>query len=58
MPWNDIRGIGNWLRHGYDRIDPGIIWNTAAKDLTDLQRAVTGAVHTLKQQGGPEPGAS
>jgi uncharacterized protein with HEPN domain len=21
LPWRDIRGIGNWLRHQYDRVD-------------------------------------
>lgn len=54
MPWDDIRGIGNWLRHGYDRIDPGIIWNTAKKDLNELQRAVASAVQKLKRQTGSD----
>ena len=26
--WRDIRGLGNWLRHQYDRIDPETIWET------------------------------
>ena len=21
LPWRDIRGIGNWLRHQYDQVD-------------------------------------
>ncbi len=21
LPWHNIRGIGNWLRHRYDRVD-------------------------------------
>ncbi len=21
LPWRDIRGIGSWLRHQYDRVD-------------------------------------
>ena len=21
LPWRDIRGMGNWLRHQYDRVD-------------------------------------
>ena len=28
IPWRDIRGIGNLLRHGYDRIDPHVIGRT------------------------------
>ncbi len=26
QPWQDIRGIGNHLRHGYDAMDSGMIW--------------------------------
>lgn len=26
QPWQDIRGIGNHLRHGYDSLDIGMIW--------------------------------
>ena len=26
QPWQDIRGIGNHLRHGYDSLDSGMIW--------------------------------
>jgi uncharacterized protein with HEPN domain len=26
IPWNNIRGIGNWLRHQYDGVDPSVIW--------------------------------
>ena len=26
LPWRDIRGIGNWLRHQYDRVDVDSIW--------------------------------
>lgn len=25
QPWADIRGMGNWLRHAYDRISVGVI---------------------------------
>ncbi|MDE3165486.1 MAG: DUF86 domain-containing protein, partial [Acidobacteriota bacterium] len=24
--WRDIRGMGNWLRHQYDRIELATIW--------------------------------
>ena len=27
LPWNNIRGIGNWLRHSYDRVDVESVWN-------------------------------
>ena len=28
-PWSDIRGMGNRLRHAYDRVNLDIVWNTA-----------------------------
>jgi uncharacterized protein with HEPN domain len=44
VPWRDIRGIGNWLRHAYDRIDPQTIWNTIQDDLPPLKTAVERAL--------------
>ncbi len=40
VPWRDIRGIGNWLRHQYDRVDVETVWNTIADDLPPLKAAV------------------
>jgi uncharacterized protein with HEPN domain len=40
IPWNNIRGIGNWLRHQYDRIDPAVLWETVQRDLPPLKAAV------------------
>ena len=45
IPWRDIRGIGNWLRHAYDRIDPETIWNTVQDDLPPLRSAVERALN-------------
>ena len=28
IPWNNVRGIGNWLRHRYDRVDVETVWNS------------------------------
>lgn len=36
QPWGDIRGMGNRLRHAYDRIDIDIIWKTAQARLPEL----------------------
>jgi uncharacterized protein with HEPN domain len=44
VPWRDIRGIGNWLRHQYDRIDLETIWNTIHDDLPPLKQAVEKAL--------------
>ena len=42
MPWRDIRGLGNWLRHQYDRIELDMIWKTVVDDLPRLKRAISG----------------
>ena len=36
QPWSDIRGMGNRLRHAYDRLNLGIVWNTARERLPAL----------------------
>ena len=46
-PWGDIRGLGNWLRHQYDRVDLETIWHTATEDLPPLKAAVAIALQQL-----------
>jgi uncharacterized protein with HEPN domain len=36
QPWGDIRGMGNRLRHAYDRISLDIIWNAVRHDVPGL----------------------
>jgi uncharacterized protein with HEPN domain len=36
QPWGDIRGMGNRLRHAYDRISQDVIWNAVHHDLPGL----------------------
>lgn len=55
QPWRSIRGLGNWLRHGCDRIDPGILWRTVIDDLPPLKAAAEEAVRFLPAPG-PGPG--
>ena len=38
------RGIGNWLRHQYDRVDVDAIWRTVVDDLPPLENAVARAL--------------
>jgi hypothetical protein len=40
LPWHNIRGIGNWLRHRYDKVDVETLWNTLVDDLP-LRSAVS-----------------
>jgi uncharacterized protein with HEPN domain len=47
-PWRDIRGIGNWLRHQYDRVDLETIWTTVERDLVALKPQVRRALEVLR----------
>jgi uncharacterized protein with HEPN domain len=40
QPRRAIRGIGNHLRHAYERIDPATIWNSVTDDLPPLNAVV------------------
>jgi uncharacterized protein with HEPN domain len=44
LPWRNIRGIGNWLRHRYDRVDVEMVWNTVTDDLPPLRSGVLRAL--------------
>ena len=37
QPWADIRGLGNQLRHAYNRINLETVWNTASVRLPSLR---------------------
>lgn len=40
IPWQDIAGIGNILRHEYSRIEDRVIWNVVTRHLEPLSRAI------------------
>jgi uncharacterized protein with HEPN domain len=48
MPWRNIRGIGNFLRHEYDRVDLETVWHTVMGDLPPLKASVTVALQKWK----------
>jgi uncharacterized protein with HEPN domain len=29
-PWKQLRGMGDWLRHGYDKVSPDIVLDVAS----------------------------
>lgn len=39
IPWKDIRGLGNILRHNYDGVDMTDVWNYVQNDLKPLRQA-------------------
>jgi uncharacterized protein with HEPN domain len=52
QPWGDIRGMGNRLRHAYDRIDIDIIWKTAQARLPELAAEAKQALARLQAEQG------
>ena len=40
VPWTQIAGIGNILRHEYHRVEPVIVWNITQTHMPVLARAV------------------
>jgi uncharacterized protein with HEPN domain len=52
QPWSAIRGMGNRLRHAYDRVDVDILWRTAANRVPELAAAARQALAQLERQQG------
>jgi uncharacterized protein with HEPN domain len=52
IEWRKIAGIGNVLRHDYDEIDAGVVWQTATVEIEPLARLVQALLAGLHQ--GPE----
>jgi uncharacterized protein with HEPN domain len=49
IPWREIRGIGNRLRHEYDTIDLARIWLLIQRDLPPLKAACEHALRKLSE---------
>ena len=37
MPWKDIKGMRDWVAHGYGTIDLDKVWDTALNGITPLK---------------------
>ena len=37
VPWRDVAGIGNILRHEYQRVADPVVWFTATRSLPELR---------------------
>jgi uncharacterized protein with HEPN domain len=44
IDWKGYRGLGNFLRHSYHRIDDQIVWNTVKEDIPSLKGIVEKAL--------------
>ena len=51
VPWPSVRALGNFLRHEYDRIDPGRVWVMIEDDLGPLKTASQRALDRLRHAG-------
>jgi uncharacterized protein with HEPN domain len=51
IPWRDIRGLGNRLRHDYANIDLVRIWLLLERDLLPLKTACCRALQRLESGG-------
>jgi uncharacterized protein with HEPN domain len=40
VPWSKIAGVGNILRHAYDRVELGVLWAVYENDLDPLEAAI------------------
>jgi uncharacterized protein with HEPN domain len=38
IPWRKVAGVGNVLRHEYERTAPDVIWSVAQVDLPSLEK--------------------
>jgi uncharacterized protein with HEPN domain len=48
IDWKAYRGMGNFLRHSYDRVSDEIVWNTVRDDLPILKQIVEKALSGLE----------
>ncbi len=46
VPWRDVIGMPNRLIHGYDSVDPALLWDTVTVDVPALIAALTQASET------------
>lgn len=48
FPWPKVRGLGNVLRHEYDRVESIRLWYVVQDDLPPLKAAVQAALRKLE----------
>jgi uncharacterized protein with HEPN domain len=40
IPWRQIADLGNFMRHGYDKVDLGVLWSIYDNDLDTLEPVI------------------
>ena len=49
IPWKDIRGIGNFIRHEYDGVDHTTLWEVRELSFPELREACLKAVEQINR---------
>lgn len=49
IPWNEIRAIGNKLRHEYRRISDFVIWRTAKTAVPELKPVIAQMISKIER---------
>lgn len=52
IPWPKVRDIGNVLRHGYEVVDPAIIWSIISEEFAPLKAAVAAMIAEVERGDG------
>ncbi len=52
VPWPNVRALGNFLRHEYDRVDAAHMWVMIEDDLEPLKAAAQHALEQLRRAEG------
>jgi uncharacterized protein with HEPN domain len=51
IPWQKVAGIGNVLRHNYERIAPDVLWKLVQDDLPALEKVCCEEFAALDMRG-------
>jgi uncharacterized protein with HEPN domain len=46
-PWDEVRGVGNYIRHNYDALNDQMLFETVRDDLEPLRAACERALQAL-----------
>lgn len=50
IPWQEMRAIGNVMRHEYQRVEDHVIWRTATKSFDPLRPIILELIASLEQE--------
>jgi uncharacterized protein with HEPN domain len=56
IPWHDVRGMSNFIRHLYDEIDLDLVWTTAAASIYPVRDAAKQEIARLEALIEDNPG--